>query len=66
MPWFLQCAMNPYLVLLADDLMEMTGKPVAVTDCFGILSDKEIRCYFVLGREVKGLGRGDVKREDTG
>ena len=53
---------EPYLHLSADDLMEMTGKPVAVIDCFGILSDKEIRRYFELGCEVKGLGRGNVKR----
>ncbi len=51
-----------YLGLSADDLMEMTGKPVAVIDCFGILTDKEIRRYFELGCEVKGLGRGNVKR----
>ncbi len=57
---------EPYLYLLADDLMEMTGRPVAVIDCFGIFSDKEIRCYFVLGGEVKGRGRGDVKREKDG
>ena len=53
---------EPYLRLSADELMEMTGKPVAVIDCFGILSDKEIRRYFELGCEVKGLGRGNVKR----
>ncbi len=53
---------EPYLRLSADDLMEMTGKPVAVIDCFGILSDKEIRRYFELGCEVKGLGRGNVQR----
>jgi UDP-N-acetyl-D-mannosaminuronate dehydrogenase len=51
-----------YLRLAADDLMKMTGKPVAVIDCFGILTDKEIRRYFELGCEVKGLGRGNVKR----
>ena len=37
---------EPYLCLLADDLMTMTGKPAAVRDCFGTLSDKELRCYF--------------------
>jgi hypothetical protein len=40
----------------------MTGKPVAVIDCFGILTDSDIRRYFELGCEVKGLGRGNVKR----
>ena len=51
-----------YLKLSADDLLEMTGKPVAVIDCFGILSDGDIKRYFELGCEVKGLGRGNVKR----
>jgi len=36
----------------------MTGRPVAVVDCFGILDDARIRRYFELGCEVKGLGRG--------
>jgi hypothetical protein len=40
----------------------MTGRPVAVVDCFGILTDDQIRRYFELGCEVKGLGRGHVKR----
>ncbi len=35
----------------------MTGRPVAVIDCFGILDDAQIRRYFELGCEVKGLGR---------
>jgi UDP-N-acetyl-D-glucosamine dehydrogenase len=35
---------------------------VAVIDCFGILDDAKIRRYFELGCEVKGLGRGHVKR----
>ncbi|MFA5920994.1 MAG: hypothetical protein WC856_06850 [Methylococcaceae bacterium] len=40
----------------------MTGCPVAVIDCFGILNDEKIKRYFELGCEVKGLGRGHVKR----
>ena len=40
----------------------MIGRPVAVIDCFGILDDANIRRYFELGCEVKGLGRGHVKR----
>jgi len=55
-----------YMRLSADELMEMTGRPVAVIDCFGILSDNEIRRYFELGCEVKGLGRGNVKRIKEG
>ena len=31
-------------------------------DCFGILDDDKIKRYFELGCEVKGLGRGHVKR----
>ncbi|MDR3570418.1 MAG: nucleotide sugar dehydrogenase [Syntrophobacteraceae bacterium] len=51
-----------YLGLCADDVVEMTGRPVAVIDAFGILSDADIKRYFELGCEVKGLGRGNVKR----
>ena len=51
-----------YLELNPDDIVAMTGHPVAIIDCFGILDDKNIRRYFELGCEVKGLGRGHVKR----
>ncbi|SPF49909.1 conserved hypothetical protein [Syntrophobacter sp. SbD1] len=51
-----------YLRLSADELLAMTEKPVAVIDCFGILTNSEIKRYFELGCEVKGLGRGNVKR----
>ncbi len=51
-----------YLKLTPDEVIEMTGRPVAVIDCFGILDDDAIRRYFELGCEVKGLGRGHVKR----
>ena len=51
-----------YLKLTPDAVFGMTGKPVAVIDCFGILDDAKIRRYFELGCEVKGLGRGHVKR----
>ena len=51
-----------YLNLDPDRIIEMTGRPVAVIDCFGILSDDQISRYFELGCEVKGLGRGHVKR----
>jgi len=53
---------QPYLSLLPDDVVKMAGKPIAVIDCFGILVDRAIRRYFELGCEVKGLGRGHVKR----
>ncbi|MFH1911321.1 MAG: nucleotide sugar dehydrogenase [Pseudomonadota bacterium] len=51
-----------YLKLDPDKVIKMTGRPVAVIDCFGILDDAAIRRYFEIGCEVKGLGRGHVKR----
>ncbi len=51
-----------YLKLDPDDVFKMVGKPFAVIDCFGILDDRQIQRYFELGCEVKGLGRGHVKR----
>lgn len=52
----------PYLKLTPDELVDMTGCPTVVIDCFGILDDDKIRRLFELGCEVKGLGRGHVKR----
>ena len=40
----------------------MAGGPLAIIDCFGILDDDKTKRYFELGCEVKGLGRGHVKR----
>ena len=51
-----------YLDLDPDTLVETAGAPFAVIDCFGILDDEKIKRYFELGCEVKGLGRGHVKR----
>ncbi|MHB8910397.1 MAG: nucleotide sugar dehydrogenase [Syntrophales bacterium] len=53
---------DAYLKLAPDQVIAMTGRPVAVIDCFGMLDDAAIRRYFELGCEVKGLGRGHVKR----
>ncbi|MFH0844076.1 MAG: nucleotide sugar dehydrogenase, partial [Pseudomonadota bacterium] len=53
---------KPYLNLDPDEVVRMTGGPVAVVDCFGILDDKRIERYFELGCEVKGLGRGHINR----
>ena len=53
---------TPYLDLDPDGIVRWVGKPIAVIDCFGILDDRKIRRYFELGCEVKGLGRGHVKR----
>jgi nucleotide sugar dehydrogenase len=50
------CGLDP------DAIVKMAGKPLAVIDCFGILDDSEIRRYFELDCEVKGLGRGHLKR----
>ncbi len=52
----------PYLELSPDDVVDWAGGPIAVVDCFGILSDDRIRRYLELGCEVKGLGRGHIKR----
>jgi nucleotide sugar dehydrogenase len=51
-----------YLNLEPDDLLAMVGKPFAIVDCFGILDDEKIRRLLFLGCEVKGLGRGHIKR----
>jgi len=51
-----------YCELSPRDILEMTGRPMAIIDCFGILDDDQIRQYFELGCEVKGLGRGHIQR----
>ncbi|MGD0821260.1 MAG: nucleotide sugar dehydrogenase [Desulfomonilia bacterium] len=51
-----------YLNLDPDTIVKMIGFPAAIIDCFGILDDKNIRRFFELGCEVKGLGRGHIKR----
>lgn len=53
---------NHYLDLDPDKVVETAGGPIAVIDCFGILDDVKIKRYFELRCEVKGLGRGHVKR----
>jgi len=53
---------QPYLDLDPDEIVKTAGGPMAVIDCFGILDDAKIKRYFELGCEVKGLGRGHVKR----
>ncbi|HXZ36332.1 MAG TPA: UDP binding domain-containing protein [Thermodesulfobacteriota bacterium] len=51
-----------YRKLTPDEILRMSGRPIAVIDCFGILDDSKISRFFELGCEVKGLGRGHVKR----
>ena len=49
-------------VLNPDDIVSWAGGPIAIIDCFGILSDENIKKYFQLGCEVKALGRGHIQR----
>ena len=51
-----------YLELSPKNIIDWAGGPIAVIDCFGILSDNMIREYFMLGCEVKALGRGHIQR----
>jgi hypothetical protein len=51
---------QPYLHLEPEEVVESSGGPIAVVDCFGILDDEKIKRYFELGCEVKGMGRGHV------
>ncbi len=51
-----------YLNHNPDDIVAWAGAPLAIIDCFGILSDDKIRRYFELGCEVKALGRGHIQR----
>jgi nucleotide sugar dehydrogenase len=51
-----------YLHLNPKDIVTWAGNPIAVIDCFGILSDEAIKQYFQLGCEVKALGRGHIQR----
>jgi UDP-N-acetyl-D-glucosamine dehydrogenase len=51
-----------YKNLNPDDIVNWAGQPIAVIDCFGILTDGQIRRYFELGCEVKALGRGHIQR----
>jgi UDP-N-acetyl-D-glucosamine dehydrogenase len=51
-----------YLNLIPDEVVKTIGQPAAIIDCFGILTDDNIRRYFELGCEVKGLGRGHIQR----
>jgi UDP-N-acetyl-D-mannosaminuronate dehydrogenase len=51
-----------YLDLDPDWVVAQAGAPLAVVDCFGILSDRQIERYFQLGCEVRCLGRGHVVR----
>jgi UDP-N-acetyl-D-glucosamine dehydrogenase len=51
-----------YLNLEPEEVINLIGNPVAVIDCFGVLDDRKIKKYLQLGCEVKGLGRGHIRR----
>lgn len=51
-----------YLDLDPETVVRKAGDALAVIDCFGILDDEKIREYLRLGCEVKGLGRGHIRR----
>ncbi len=51
-----------YINLEPSEVVNTIGHPAAIIDCFGILTDDQIRNYFLLGCEVKGLGRGHIQR----
>ena len=51
-----------YLNLEPSKVVNSAGHPIAIIDCFGILDDDRIRQYLKMGCEVKGLGRGHIKR----
>jgi UDP-N-acetyl-D-glucosamine dehydrogenase len=51
-----------YLNLKPEEVINAIGNPVAVIDCFGVLDDRKIKKYLQLGCEVKGLGRGHIRR----
>ncbi len=51
-----------YLKLDPDKVFKSVGRPFAMIDCFCILDDDRIRRYLELGCEVKGMGRGHIKR----
>jgi nucleotide sugar dehydrogenase len=53
---------SPYLSLEPEAVVKAVGKPCAVIDCFCVLDDDKIRRFIELGCEVKGMGRGHIKR----
>ncbi len=57
---------EPYLKLDPDAVFRSVGRPFALVDCFCILDDARIRRYLELGCEVKGMGRGHIKRIKDG
>ena len=52
----------PYLDLDPDRVFRSVGRPFLIVDCFCILTDDKIERYLSYGCEVKGMGRGHIKR----
>ena len=53
---------SEYLDMNPDKILEFSGQPIAVIDCFGFLNDETIEHFIKLGCAVKGLGRGHINR----
>jgi len=53
---------SEYMDLNPKQMVKYAGGPIAVIDCFGILTDEKIKEYLKLGCEVKALGRGHIQR----
>jgi len=53
---------DAYLKLDPDRVFQSAGQAFAMVDCFCVLDDQKIRRYLELGCEVKGMGRGHIKR----
>jgi hypothetical protein len=53
---------SEYMDLNPKQIVKYAGGPIAVIDCFGILTDEKIKEYLKLGCEVKALGRGHIQR----
>ena len=51
-----------YLDLDPQRVVEAVGRPCAVVDCFCVLTDEQIGRYLELGCDVKGMGRGHIRR----
>ena len=53
---------SQYRDLDPEAVLKAVGRRFAIVDCFCILDDQRIRRYLELGCEVKGLGRGHIRR----
>jgi len=51
-----------YQELEPEQIIAMIGNPAVIINCFAMLTDTQIKTFFAAGYEVKGLGRGHMKR----